>query len=175
MSTGERGLIIVRGPNIFPGYLEGTSTKTPFLEYAGKEWYDTGDLGFLDEEGNLTISGRLKRFIKIGGEMLSLTALEVALLEQGKSAGWVTEQDGPGLVVSALENAGEKTKLFLFSVFPISVLKANESLRNAGFSNLAKVSAVINLESIPVAGTGKVNYRLLEQQLKESEKSLMQY
>ena len=58
-----------------PGYL-GYDGPPPFLELDGKRWYVTGDLGELDADGYVVFRGRLKRFLKAGGEMISLPALE---------------------------------------------------------------------------------------------------
>lgn len=59
-----------------------SALESPFLERDGKQYYKTGDLGILDSEGYLCITGRLKRFIKIAGEMISLPFLEGILLEK---------------------------------------------------------------------------------------------
>jgi long-chain-fatty-acid--[acyl-carrier-protein] ligase len=163
LPVNTQGLILARGPNIFSGYLN-PGIEPPFLNVDGKEWYKTGDLGSLDEENNLTISGRLKRFIKIGGEMISLSSIEDGLYQMGLKQGWPIHEEGPTLAVSAKEKAGEKTRIFLFSTFDLDLDNVNKSLKEAGFSNLVKVSSIIRLSDIPIMGTGKVNYRLLEQQ-----------
>jgi long-chain-fatty-acid--[acyl-carrier-protein] ligase len=116
----------------------------------------------MDEAGQLTISGRMKRFVKMGGEMVSLAAVEDALLHMAIANGWPTNQEGPSFAVCAKESMEEKTKLFLFSQLAITVDDVNKALKDSGFSNLVKVSNVIQLPEIPIMGTGKVNYRLLE-------------
>ncbi|MGM0440188.1 MAG: AMP-binding protein [Chlamydiota bacterium] len=165
LPQGERGLVLVTGPNVFNGYLEGTSTRSPFIEMEGKRWYDTGDLGILDEEGNLILAGRLKRFTKIGGEMLSLGALEEAVAASGQRHNWYTPSEGPDLAVIALEKEGQKTELYLFSTFKVTVDEINKGIREQGFSNLARFKDVIECDEIPLTGTGKVNYRKLEERL----------
>src|SRR6185369_9525477 len=72
----DGGRLFVRGPNVMKGYLNADA-NAKFLALGG--WYDTGDIVRLDEEGFLYIQGRLKRFAKISGEMVSLTAVEDAL------------------------------------------------------------------------------------------------
>ena len=72
-------MICVRGPSIFHGYLG--IDNDPFVEIEGEKYYQTGDLGYVDNDGYLFITGRLKRFLKIGGEMISLPFLENILLE----------------------------------------------------------------------------------------------
>ena len=76
--TGEAGMIYVRGNNVFHGYL-GDEVANPFEEIEGQVFYKTGDLGYLDDEGYLFITGRLKRFIKIAGEMISLPFIVVRM------------------------------------------------------------------------------------------------
>lgn len=157
-----QGLILARGPNVFHGYLN-PGLESPFIEVHGKQWYRTGDLGEKDEQGYITISGRLKRFVKLGGEMVSLSSVEDALLQMAPQKGWAGIQEGPILAVCARETDGEKAKIYLFTKFPVSLDEVNKTLRDAGFSNLIKINAVQQIEDIPIMGTGKVNYRLIEQ------------
>lgn len=157
---GEQGLIVAKGENVFSGYLN-PGLASPFVTIDEESWYKTGDLGFLDPEGNLTITGRMKRFVKIGAEMVSLPAIEDTLLRAVLDKGWSTEE-GPILAVCAKEREGDKTKLFLFTKFSVTVDEVNIALREGGFSNLIKITAVINLEAIPIMGTGKIHYRELE-------------
>lgn len=163
LPIGKRGHILARGPNIFKGYL-GQTAVSPFVSIEGKEWYKTGDLGFLDKEGNLTISGRIKRFVKIGAEMISLASIENALLEMASKKGWSPEEEGAILAICAKETPDEKVKVFLFSKFEATTEEINKSLKESGFSNLVKVTSVIHLPEIPLMGTGKINYRALESQ-----------
>nr|MBA3815126.1 AMP-binding protein [Parachlamydiaceae bacterium] len=162
LPQGERGLIMAKGPNIFNGYLN-PGLSSPFLMIEGEQWYKTGDLGSLDAEGYLTISGRMKRFIKMGAEMVSLASIEDALLQIADKKGWPTSE-GPSIAICAKEIDGEKPKIFLFSKFNISIDEINSSLRESGFSNLVKISSVTHLPEIPIMGTGKVNYRAIEAQ-----------
>ena len=64
--------------SIFGGYLNYDG-RSPFVSFEGKSWYHTGDLVSEDADGVLTFAGRLKRFIKLGGEMISLPAIESVL------------------------------------------------------------------------------------------------
>lgn len=163
LPLNKQGLILARGANVFSGYLN-KDVASPFVQHRGKQWYKTGDLGFIDDDGYLTISGRMKRFIKIGGEMISLSAIEEALLQAGLKQGWSLEIEGPLLAVCAKESPGEKPKIYLFSRFNSSVDEINQSLKDQGFSNLVRISSITHLHEIPVMGTGKVNYRALESQ-----------
>lgn len=159
---GSQGMILARGASIFNGYIN-QDVASPFLEHDGKMWYKTGDLGFLDPEGYLTISGRQKRFVKIGGEMISLASIEDSLLKSLLEQEGGLVRDGPSLAISAKEEPdGEKSKIVLFSCFPTTTDFANSVLKEAGFSNLVRISSVIQLKEIPLMGSGKINYRALE-------------
>ena len=155
----REGEICVRGDNIFSGYIDGR--KSPFITIEGKQWYCTGDLGYLDDKGNLILSGRLKRFTKIGGEMVSLAGLEEVISHelylQGNS-----ESDGPQFAIGSKETGEGKAQIVLFSTVAIERNTVNEMLKNAGFSRLIKVSEVKNLDEIPLTGTGKIDYRFLQ-------------
>lgn len=162
MPKNKQGLILAHGPNVFHGYLN-PGIEPPFVTVNGKQWYRTGDLGEIDEEGYVTISGRLKRFIKIGPEMISLSAIEDALLQIAPKKGWQLSPDGPTLAIVAKEQENEKPKVLLFTKFPVTAEEVNRALKESGFSNLVRVSAVQQIDEVPIMGTGKVNYRVLEQ------------
>jgi acyl-CoA synthetase (AMP-forming)/AMP-acid ligase II/1-acyl-sn-glycerol-3-phosphate acyltransferase len=154
VSPGAAGMLLVRGPSIFGGYLG--DAPSPFVDYDGKSWYRTGDLVRLGDDGVFTFAGRLKRFIKLGGEMISLPAIESALLERLGSA----EDDGPILAVGA--TADERPELVLFTVKPVDREGANAILRDAGLSALHNLRRVEPVDAIPVLGTGKTDYRALQ-------------
>jgi len=162
LPQGKQGLILARGENIFKGYLN-PGLSSPFVTVNGKEWYKTGDLGYLDEEGFLIISGRMKRFVKVGPEMVSLPSIEDALLQAAEKRGWKTDHEGPCLAICAKEQPGEKPKIFLFACFSTTVDEVNKTLKESGFSNLVKVSIIKELSEIPLMGSGKINYRVLEE------------
>lgn len=160
VEKGKAGLILARGPNVFEGYLDH-SLASPFVEIGGKRWYRTGDLGSVDERGYLSLSGRLKRFIKIGGEMVSLTAIEEVLREASQRLGWHEDEGLPFLAVCAHEEGGKKGEIHLFVTFPVGLDQVNTELRNRGMSNLIKVARVNQLPALPLLGSGKIDYRSL--------------
>lgn len=161
LPQGKEGMILARGPNVFSGYLD-TEIASPFVEIQEKKWYRTGDLGYFDAKGFLFISGRLKRFVKVGGEMVSLSSIEDVLLESASQYGWELAQEGPSLAVCAKEYEGKRPDFFLFTCFSVKVEEVNRALREAGLGNLAKISAIKQIDEIPIMGTGKVHYRSLE-------------
>ncbi|MEM8629195.1 MAG: AMP-binding protein [Chlamydiota bacterium] len=153
LPPGEEGELCVSGPSVFSGYLH--KQTFPFVEFSGKRWYLTGDLGRIDVEGNLILSGRLKRFAKIGGEMVSLGAVEEALSSQ------LSTSDSPPLAVSFLERQGN-VQLVLFSTLDLALPQINALLRKAGFSRLVKIKSIHKLGEMPLTGTGKIDYRKLQ-------------
>lgn len=162
LPQGEEGLILVRGPSIFAGYLN-PDQASPFLMVEGKEWYNTGDIGYLDSEENLYISGRKKRFIKIGGEMVSLGAIEAAISTAAAEKAWDIHSEGAGLAVLGKELPGGKSLLLLVTTIFSNPDEINQILRQQGLSNLVRISSVITIDEMPLMGTGKINYRLLEE------------
>jgi long-chain-fatty-acid--[acyl-carrier-protein] ligase len=153
------GEICVAGPNVFNGYLG--NPRSPFIDIDGRRWYRTGDLGHLDAAGNLILSGRLKRFTKIGGEMISLGAIEEAIAADLLRRG-VVSPDLPAVAVCSDERIPGKPQIVLFCIAPIERDQANEILKSAGFSRLVRISSVHRVEEIPLMGAGKTDYRKLQ-------------
>ncbi len=152
------GLLLVRGPSVFGGYLNYEG-KSPFVEVNGKRWYNTGDLVSIDADGLLSFSGRLKRFVKLGGEMVSLPAIEAVLQNLFASR----DDQSPALAVEATD--AESPELVLFTILDIDRETVNRKIRGAGLSGLHSIRRVIKLDEMPLLGTGKTNYRALKQLL----------
>jgi long-chain-fatty-acid--[acyl-carrier-protein] ligase len=154
------GEICLRGPSVFEGYLN--SFHNPFVEIDGKKWYRSGDLGKVDSQGNLYLTDRLKRIVKIGGEIVSLGGVEAELMDAAKEEKWYdSSESSPRFAV--LAGKGEKPEIFLCTTLPLSGDEVNAALRQRGTGRLAKISRVFTLPEIPLTGTGKVNYRMLEE------------
>ena len=126
LPAGATGMLLVRGPSIFNGYLNYDGPD-PFTEVDGKRWYVTGDLVRLDEDGYIYFRGRLKRFLKIGGEMVSLPALEEPL-----SLRYPPTEDGPQVAVEGVDAPGRW--IVLFTTLDISLKQANAILAEAGLA-----------------------------------------
>lgn len=157
VAPGETGLLLVRGPCVFPGYL-GDEVASPFVELEGRRWYRTGDLVSADADGVLTFRGRLKRFIKLGGEMISLPAIEAALERHFARQ----DEEGPVLAVEATPDE-ERPEIVLFTTLELDRSTANRLIREAGLSALHNVARVERVETIPLLGTGKTDYRALRE------------
>lgn len=158
LPEGEQGLILIQGEGVFSGYLE--PKIEPFIEHRRERWYNSGDLGYL-KNGSLVITGRLKRFIKIAGEMISLGAVEEALEKV------VVSPDGaPTVAILAQGSEGDgRPKLVAFVAGELSTQDANKILKEAGFPPLVHVSELRQISSLPLLGSGKVDYQSLKEQI----------
>jgi acyl-CoA synthetase (AMP-forming)/AMP-acid ligase II/1-acyl-sn-glycerol-3-phosphate acyltransferase/acyl carrier protein len=163
VATGEPGMLYVRGPSIFGGYLH-YGGESPFLEWDGRRWYRTGDLVRQDADGWLTFEGRLKRFVKLGGEMISLPAIEAVLLPHFSSEA----DEGPPLAVETM-GSSDSPEIVLFSARPATRDEVNRIVREAGLSALYNIRQVIQVDNIPVLGTGKTDYRGLKERYLKSQ------
>jgi acyl carrier protein len=154
VNQGEQGMILVKGDNVFKGYPD-KSISSPFVKVGEDEYYKTGDLGYVDKEGYLYITGRLKRFIKIGGEMISLPAIENALLKKYGS------EEQTVLAIEGTDTT-QPPQIVLFSTIGMDLTEINLYLKQSGFSNLIKINRIIHLDEIPLLGTGKTDYKILK-------------
>lgn len=161
VERGQPGLLLVRGPSIFGGYLNFDGAS-PFVEFDGRPWYRTGDLVTEAADGVLTFAGRLKRFVKLGGEMISLPAIEDVLNRHYVHA----SDDGPVLAVEATP-VELNPELVLFTIREVAREAVNRCLREAGLSALYNIRTVVKLDAIPVLGTGKTDYRALKERLRQ--------
>ncbi|MGH8552683.1 MAG: AMP-binding protein, partial [Methylococcales bacterium] len=140
----------VRGPNVMLGYLLASrpGAIVPPCSCFGEGWYDTGDIVDIDENGFLSIRGRVKRFAKIGGEMVSLAAAENLAAKV-----WPSGQHA----VVALPDPKKGEQLVLIT--DVSGANRHEILKNAkgiGEINLPKL--VVPVDSVPLMGSGKIDY-----------------
>jgi len=149
---GTAGMLLVKGPNVMKGYL-GRPEKTAEVLLDG--WYTTGDVALMEEDGFLTITDRLSRFSKIGGEMVPHIRIEDKLHEL---AG-VTEQV---FAVTSLpdEKKGERI-VVITTLTPEKLAPVLEKLPQCDLPALWKPRAnqFFRVDAIPVLGTGKIDLR----------------
>jgi long-chain-fatty-acid--[acyl-carrier-protein] ligase len=162
LAPGVDGEICVHGPNVFNGYLP--PSRSPFIEIQGKRWFRTGDIGHQEPGGALILSGRLKRFAKIGGEMISLGAIEETLDSKLRLQGKISSEL-PSFALLVDESDVEKSRLVLFVAMDIAIEQVNDILHNAGFSRLIKISTVQKIDEIPLSSNGKIDYRALKSKI----------
>jgi acyl-CoA synthetase (AMP-forming)/AMP-acid ligase II/1-acyl-sn-glycerol-3-phosphate acyltransferase/acyl carrier protein len=162
LGPDQRGLLLVHGDTVFPGYLHYDG-PSPYHEMDGKRWYITGDLASVDADGFIHFAGRLKRFLKAGGEMISLPALEEPL-----SAKYPPGDQGPQVAVEGIETATGR-KIVLFTTAEIALADANTLLTAAGFRGIMRLDEVRKIATIPLLGTGKTDYKVLRAQITEGQ------
>ena len=154
-SASRVGRLLVRGPNVMRGYLNAEA-DAKFKALGG--WYDTGDIARVDEEGFVHILGRLKRFAKVSGEMVSLTAVEDALAGAFPQYGLRCQ-----VAVISRPDPGKGEGLVAVTNEPkLQLEEVRAALRAKGLPNLCVPREVKYLREIPKLGTGKVNHRELQ-------------
>jgi long-chain-fatty-acid--[acyl-carrier-protein] ligase len=163
VGLNQLGMLLVSGPTVFPGYL-GYDGPSPFRELDGKRWYVTGDLAQIDADGFIHFSGRLKRFLKAGGEMISLPALEEPFARL-----YPPTSEGPRVAVEGVEME-EGRRIVLFTTEPITLREANARLLEEGFRGVMRLDEVRQVDKIPVLGTGKTDYKVLRALLTTPER-----
>jgi long-chain-fatty-acid--[acyl-carrier-protein] ligase len=153
LPPGKMGMLQVHGPSVFGGYLGDEAS--PFVEHDGKRWYVTGDLAQFDDDGFIHFCGRLKRFVKSGGEMISLPALEEPL-----AARFPPDQEGPQLAVEGIELDNGR-QIVLFARPEIELHDANEIIAQAGYRGVMRLDEVRHIDRLPLLGNGKIDYKIL--------------
>jgi acyl-[acyl-carrier-protein]-phospholipid O-acyltransferase / long-chain-fatty-acid--[acyl-carrier-protein] ligase len=144
------GKLHVAGPNIMKGYLlsDNPGVLVPPCSLYGEGWYDTGDIVNVDEEGFISIQGRSKRFAKISGEMVSLTAVE-----QLASHAWPTALHA----VVSLPDPKKGEQLVLLTTQPGAIPKQLAEA-SPGVASITLPKKVFVVEKVPVLPTGKTDY-----------------
>jgi acyl-[acyl-carrier-protein]-phospholipid O-acyltransferase/long-chain-fatty-acid--[acyl-carrier-protein] ligase len=153
-ARGQEGKLIVKGPSVMHGYLDPEETAKSLKD----GWYDTGDMAVIDEDGFLWHKGRYKRFVKIGGEMVSLVKTESvleSLLPEGVECCVVEAKDefkGSRLVAALSRDVDEEELLrkLAAELPPIAIPKK-----------------FVHLDEFPKMGSGKIDFRTTTQMVKE--------
>ncbi len=153
----EGGRLFVKGPNIMLGYLRADTPGE--IEPPPAGWYDTGDIVKVDVQGFVTILGRAKRFSKIAGEMVSLTAVETRIQAAYPEAVHAVvavpdPKKGEQLVLITTDAAIDRKTLM-------------EALKKLGTGELLIPRTVLNVAEMPVLGSGKVDYLSLNRLARE--------
>lgn len=152
----EGGRLVVSGPNVMlgylrtsnPGVLEKTSATIDGVEWQG--WYDTGDIVRVDEENYITIIGRAKRFAKIGGEMVSLAAIEELIAELWPehlhaAVSINDEKKGESIILYTDYAKADKQSILQFLI-------------QKNYPEIYIPKKVVYINEMPILGTGKIDY-----------------
>jgi acyl-[acyl-carrier-protein]-phospholipid O-acyltransferase/long-chain-fatty-acid--[acyl-carrier-protein] ligase len=148
----EGGRLSVRGPNVMLGYFKHDKPgviQPPSTE-RGPGWYDTGDIVTIDADGFITIQGRAKRFAKIGGEMVSLTAVEELATRAWPDAQHACVslpdfQKGEQLILVTTRTDAQRAEL-------------SARARAEGMGELNVPKRIVPAAAIPLLGSGKTDY-----------------
>jgi acyl-[acyl-carrier-protein]-phospholipid O-acyltransferase/long-chain-fatty-acid--[acyl-carrier-protein] ligase len=153
--VGEIGKILVKGDSVMKGYFDDFEATTLSIRHG---WYDTGDMGYQDADGYLWHVGRLKRFMKIGGEMVSLIRVENVLehlLPEGVTCCVVEVPDavrGAKIVAAVTQKIDDKTIL----------KKMAEEL-----PNIALPKHFVVIDELPKMGSGKIDFRRITDMVRD--------
>ncbi|WP_455202820.1 AMP-binding protein, partial [Kaarinaea lacus] len=150
LKSGAR--LYVKGPNVMLGYLllDNPAKLVPPVSDQGEGWYDTGDIVEVDESGYVTIRGRLKRFAKIAGEMVSLTAVEALASKvwpdaQHAAVATPDERKGEQIVLMTTQKDADRQAVL-------------QQAQRENMSELNVPRSIMHVVAVPVLGTGKTDY-----------------
>ena len=142
----QGGLLFIRGNNIIKSYLGQTEEFN---------WYNTGDVVRVDSEGYLFILGRLKRFAKIAGEMVSLSQIE----DFPKKL-W---PENTSIVCSIKDDQKGEALILLTDKKDSDLFELNSFMQKAGMSNLCLLKKIKVISEFPILGSGKINFKKLQE------------
>jgi acyl-[acyl-carrier-protein]-phospholipid O-acyltransferase/long-chain-fatty-acid--[acyl-carrier-protein] ligase len=150
------GMLHVRGPNVMSGYYRFDAPgqlQAPSSE-AGEGWYETGDVVSIDDDGFVSIVGRVKRFAKVAGEMVSLEVVEKLAMQASGSAmhGATTQPDGA---------RGEAIVLFTTDA-ALTRDALSASAKALGIPEIAVPRKIQRVDALPLLGTGKTDHVTLK-------------
>ncbi len=153
----EGGRLFVKGPNVMLGYLR--ADKPGVLEPPPEGWHDTGDIVVIDDQGFVAIKGRAKRFAKVGGEMISLAAIEMLAAglwpdNQTAVAPVADARKGERLIMVTDKQGATRSEFMIYA-------------RSKHASELMLPAEVIVLEKLPMLGSGKVDQLAIEKFVRE--------
>ena len=150
LKSGETGILWLRGPNVFSHYVDEAGLTAAALRDG---WLVTWDLASIDDDGFVTVEGRLARFSKIGGEMVPHGAIEQKIAEiLGLDPG-----ESQTVVVVGIPDEAKGEALVVLTTLDVSAAEIRERLSAAGFPNLWIPKTAIRVHSIPVLGSGKLD------------------
>lgn len=151
LPLGEDGLILIGGTQVMKGYLKDPErTEKALAIIDGHRWFKTGDKGHIDEDGFITIVDRYSRFAKLGGEMVSLGAVDFKISE---NPGF----DAIEHFAVAVPDGAKGEKIALVYAGEPSEEELKKMLKEVGLPPLMLPSYVVKVESLPKLGSGKAD------------------
>ena len=152
LPQGEEGMLVVTGPQVMKGYLKDKEkTDAVVINIDGRRWYKTGDKCKLTPDGFVQILGRYSRFAKLGGEMISLTAVELRIAES-------KVMEDCEFAVTAVPDSAKGERIVLLVKGNVNAEDVSRNLRKAGIPPLMQPGAVFVVDNIPKLGSGKWDF-----------------
>ena len=161
LALGTDGLIIISGNQIMLGYLNDEErTAEAIVQIDGMRWYKTGDKGHLTDDGFLVLVDRYSRFAKIGGEMISLAAVEglISTLLDGLEV---------EIAATAIADPGKGEKIVLLVAGDIEVAEIRSLLQTSDLEKLSRPREIYKVDQLPKLGSGKMDLADLKHQAME--------
>jgi acyl-[acyl-carrier-protein]-phospholipid O-acyltransferase/long-chain-fatty-acid--[acyl-carrier-protein] ligase len=150
LDATSTGMLLLRGANVFPGYIDDAGN----VRAATRDgWFATRDLGRFDEDGFLTIEGRLSRFSKIGGEMVPHGTIEQRIVELFD----LDQGDGPTVAVTGVPHPAKGESLVLLTSLDLPSAEVHNRLSGAGLPNLWIPRVIHRVSAIPMLASGKLD------------------
>jgi acyl-[acyl-carrier-protein]-phospholipid O-acyltransferase / long-chain-fatty-acid--[acyl-carrier-protein] ligase len=154
LPIGASGVLEVRGPNIFAGYLDDAEATAKVFRDG---WFVTGDLAKLEADGFMTIEGRLSRFSKIGGEMVPHGTIEQEIVRAFE----LEDSEAPLVAVTGVSDDQKGESLVLLAAVEIRLDELRHRLSGVGLPNLWIPRRIKRVDGIPCLASGKLDLRAL--------------
>lgn len=157
----QGGRLLVRGPNVMLGYLRADAPG--ILEPPPNGWYDTGDIVTIDDAGFVSITGRVKRFAKIGGEMVSLAAAEALA-----NAVWT---DAASAVIAVPDGRKGERLLLITNQKDAEPRTLLAAARSKGIPEIQVARDVMVIDKLPMLAAGKIDYPAVQRLVEAKEEA----
>ena len=168
LPQGAEGMLVVTGPQVMKGYLKDKEkTDNVILEIDGRRWYKTGDKCMITPDGFVKILGRYSRFAKLGGEMISLTAVELRIAES-------KVLDNQEFAVTAVPDSSKGERIVLLVKGNLDTEEISRNLRKSGIPPLMLPGSVFSVNEIPKLGSGKWDFPGMKKMAQELVDSKLQ-
>ena len=159
LPIGESGMVAIGGVNVMKGYLDQPDkTNAVILYQHGIRWYKTGDKGRLDQQGFLTILDRYSRFAKLGGEMISLGAIE-------QQIHLALNHEDVEILTVAVPDPKKGERIVLMHTGPLSSDAMEALVRASALPNLMQPAEYWHVDAIPKLGSGKTDFATSKKQV----------
>ncbi|MFA7553482.1 MAG: acyl-[ACP]--phospholipid O-acyltransferase [Spongiibacteraceae bacterium] len=185
LPTNQAGMIVIGGNQVMQGYLNNPEkTAEVIREVDGQRWYITGDKGYIDEQGFLTIIDRYSRFAKIGGEMVGLSHIEeqaylaMAAITSNTPTNTIEKSDNDNeieidyeLLATTVSDDKKGEIVVLLSTIYIDQVRLRTTMLNNNCTALMIPTRCIQVDAIPKLGSGKTDFNLAKKLTSEAVKT----